>query len=137
MYRIARRLDVPDCAPHPGDHFAQQDRDEEHPLGVGQMGDREDRQPRLALRRVEQPLNVERLAFHPGGEAGRGEQVVELHRQLEALLGRKEALQVDHADLVEAAAIWIARISAAMSRLLPVAPGSGRGCSTAGCARGS
>ena len=30
--------------------------------------------------------DVERLAFHPGGEARRGEQVVELHRQLGARL---------------------------------------------------
>ena len=50
---------------------------------------------------VEQAADVERLALHPGGEPGRGEQVVELHRQGEPVLGGEEGLQVDHADLVE------------------------------------
>ena len=74
---------MPGWRAHPGQHLAEQDRDEEHPLGVGEVGDGEDRQPRLALGRVEQAADVERLAFHPGGEAGRGQQVVQPHRQVE------------------------------------------------------
>ena len=53
---------------------------------------------RLARRRVEQALDVERLAFHPRAEPGRGEQVVERHRELEAILRREERLEVEHAD---------------------------------------
>ena len=42
-----------------------------------EVGDREDREPRLALRRVEQRADVERLALEPGVESGRGQEVVE------------------------------------------------------------
>ena len=52
-------------------------------------------------------------------EAGRGEQVVELHRQLEALLGGIEAFEIHDADFVEAGRSGCARMSAAMSRSLP------------------
>ena len=87
--------------PDPGQHLVQEDRDEEHPLVVREVRDRQDREPRLALARIEQAADVERLALHPAGEPGRGEQVVQLHRQGEPLLGREEGLQVDHADLLE------------------------------------
>ena len=83
--------------PHPSHHLVQQQRDEEHPLGVGQVRDRQDRDARLAVGRVEQALHVERLAGGPGLEAGRGEQVVHRHGQLEAILRRVERLEVEHA----------------------------------------
>ncbi len=38
----------PRLRPGPGQHLVEEDRDEEHPLGVGEMSDRDDRQPRLA-----------------------------------------------------------------------------------------
>ena len=65
------------------------------------MGDRENRQPRAAVARVEQGADVERLALHPGGEAGRRQQVVEQHRQREALAGGVEGVQVHHPDAFE------------------------------------
>ncbi len=59
---------------HPRQHLLEQQRDEEHPLGVAQVGDRHDRDARLAGRRVEHACDVERLALEPGGEPGRGQQ---------------------------------------------------------------
>ena len=49
--------------PHPAQHLVQQQRHEEHALRVVQMGDREDRDARLALRREQQAADVERLAL--------------------------------------------------------------------------
>ena len=87
--------------PHPRNHLVQQDRHEEHPLGVRQMRQRQNRQPGFALFRMQQPANIERLALHPGRKARRGEQVVEAHRQREPLLRREEAFEVHHADFLE------------------------------------
>ena len=50
---------------------------------------------------VEQRLRIERIPLEPDFEAGRREHAIELHRQREALLGRKERLEIDDADLVE------------------------------------
>ena len=88
-------------AAHPRDDLVEQQRHEEHPLGVAEVRDREDRDPRLPLRRVEQAGGVERLAFEPLGEARGGQQPVEPHGQVEALLRREERLEVDDADLGE------------------------------------
>ena len=55
--------------PHPRNHLVQQDRHEEHPLGVRQMRQRQNRQARLPLFRMQQPANIERLALHPRGKA--------------------------------------------------------------------
>ena len=91
---------------------------------------------RLALRREQQALRVQRLASHPGGEAGRGEQVVDRHRQRQALLGRKESLEVERAEFVERRLLHGVdqrrHVEAACPRARPY-----RGCSRAGCARGS
>ena len=48
---------------HPTDHFVEQDRDEKHPLGFAQVGDRKNRQLRPAFLGVQQFLDVERFAF--------------------------------------------------------------------------
>ena len=45
--------------------------------------------------------DVERVALQPELEAGRGEQVVERQRELEAVLLREEGVEVEHADLGE------------------------------------
>ena len=91
----------PRLGPDPGQNLVQQDRDEEHPLAVREVGDRQDRHARLPFAGVQEAADIERLALHPGGEAGRGDEVVQLECQGEPLLGREEGLQVDHADLVE------------------------------------
>ena len=62
------------------------------------MGNVDDRQPRLFIGRVEQLLHVERIAFHPGREAGGRQQIVQLHRQRRAIFDRKERFEIDEAD---------------------------------------
>ena len=75
-------------AAHPGDQLVGDQRHDEHALRVGEVRDRDDGDARLALGREQQSLDVERLALEPHAEAGRGEQVVHRHRELEAVLGR-------------------------------------------------
>ncbi len=55
----------------------------------------------LALGGEQQALCVERLALHPRGETGRGDEVVDLHRELEALFRGEERLEVESTQLVE------------------------------------
>ena len=106
---------------HPRDHFVEQDRDEEHPLGVGEVGDRDDREPRLVLRRVQQPLHVERFAVEPTGERRRREQVVQPHAELEAILRGEEAVEIDDADAFERRLLDLVN-QPARSRIAPFAP---------------
>ena len=121
--------------PHPGQHLVQQDRDEEHPLVVREVRDRDDREPRLALAGVEQAADVERLALHPGGEPGRGEQVVQLHRQGEPLLGRDRTSPGRSRRPCRTAAT-APRGSSPPGRGRGPPARRGRGRSRAGCARG-
>ncbi len=88
-------------AAHPGQHGVQQQRHEEHALGVREVRDREDRDAGLAGVAAQQLAHVERHALHPELEARRGEQVVERQRQLEAILLRVERVEIEHADLGE------------------------------------
>ena len=62
------------------------------------MGNREDRQARLAFRGVQYLLNIERLSFHPTTESRRGEQIIERHRQLLSILKRIERLDILDSD---------------------------------------
>lgn len=62
--------------PYPAQHLVQEQRHEEHALGVAQMGDGHDRHPRLPFGRMQQTGDVERLAFHPGSKARSRQQVV-------------------------------------------------------------
>ena len=73
----------------------------------------------------------------PGLEAGRGQQVVEPHRQREALLGREERLEVHARRCAATGGLWICWISAGEVEVLALLPGRARGWSRAGCARGS
>ena len=91
----------PALAAHPSNHLVHQQRHEEHALGVAEMGNREHRHARPACGVVEQRLRIERIPLEPDFEAGRREHAIELHGQREALLGRKERLEIDDADLVE------------------------------------
>ena len=91
----------PGLPAHPRDQLVGDQRDDEHALGIVEMRNGNDGDPRLAFRREEEPLDVERLALEPDAESRRGEQVVDRHRELEAVLGRVEGLDVEHADLFE------------------------------------
>ena len=83
----------------PVQHFVEQDRDKEHPLGVVQMSDRQDRQPGPLLGSIKQRLDVERFALQPICKRGRRQQIIDLHPQLQAILGRQKAFQVDNSHL--------------------------------------
>ena len=85
-------------APHPADDGLQEQRDDEHPLRVAEVRDGDDRDARPPALAVQQRLHVDRVAAQPEVEARRGEQVVDGHRQAEAVLGREERLQVEDAD---------------------------------------
>ena len=47
------------------DHVVQHQRHDEHALGIGEVPDRQHRDPRLALGREQQPLRIQRLAEPP------------------------------------------------------------------------
>src|SRR5690606_13641401 len=67
----------------------------------GKMGDRQNRQPRLACRRAEQLLDLQRIAFGPYREAGRRHQIVDRRRKFKAFLRGEETVDVEKPDLVE------------------------------------
>ena len=73
-------------------------RDEEHALLVTQMRDGEYGHPRFAVVGIAKLLCRERLALHPGREAGRRQQVVQTHGEREAVLRRVERVEIHHAD---------------------------------------
>ena len=85
------------CA-HPRENVGEQQRHEEHALGIAEVRDRYDRALRFSVCIVQQRRGVERLTLHPGLEAWRGKQVVELHRKLGALFGREDRVERHHAD---------------------------------------
>ncbi len=84
---------------NPGEDFVEQNRDEKHPLGVVEMGDRDDGQARFLFRRIKDALDIERLTFEPAGKRRRGEQIVQVHRQLGSVFRRVERFQIDRADV--------------------------------------
>src|SRR4029077_9124172 len=88
-------------ATHPGQDRVEQERHEEHALGVREVRDREDRDARLAALAAQQLSHVERRALHPELEARRGEQVVERQSELEAILLWIERVELEDADLRE------------------------------------
>jgi len=63
--------------------------------------DGDDGDARLAGVGVEEFLDVERLAVQPRVEARRGQQSVDAQREFHAILRGVEALDVEHAHLVE------------------------------------
>ena len=65
------------------------------------MRDTEDGETRFSRGCVEEPCNVERFSLAPGGETGRGEQVVQRDDQTVALAGGKKLPDREHADFVE------------------------------------
>ena len=65
------------------------------------MRDTENGETRFSRGCVEEPCNVERFSLAPGGETGRGEQVVQRDDQTVALAGGKKLPDREHADFVE------------------------------------
>ncbi|NTV04863.1 RHS repeat protein, partial [bacterium] len=86
-------------AAHPGDDLLQQQRREEHALGVLQVRDREDGVARPPVRRPQQGVDVQGLSLQPGRERRRRDDRVQGHRQGEALLRREEDVHVEDAQL--------------------------------------
>jgi len=85
----------------PGQQRFQNQRHDEHALGVVEVRGIEDGDARLAFRRIEQALDVHRHAFQPGAEGRRGHNVVEGHRQGEAVFLGEVLLHRQHAQLLE------------------------------------
>ena len=65
------------------------------------MGNVEDAVPRAAIGGVEQAGNIQRLAFDPGLEGRRSQDVIEQHRQAETVLLGEEGVDIEHAQLWE------------------------------------
>ena len=114
--RIGRRRQIPEnlvhvehrpqrsrarLRPHPADHLVEQQADKKHPLGITEVRNAENRQTRLALRRVQDLRDVERHPAQPRLKAGRGQQAVHRHRQLGPLLPRIKTFQIHHPHLPE------------------------------------
>ncbi len=78
----------------------EEERDEYHPLGVAQVGDREDRDPRTPVGRAEEEVDVEGIASEPSVKAGARKKVVEGDGKLVALLPRVEAFQIQDPDFL-------------------------------------
>ena len=86
---------------HPAEQLVQQERHEEHAFAIAQMRDVEDGHARLAGLGVIHALYVQRLAFQPRCETGRGDEVVQLHRQRGAFGLGHEAVDIYHAHLAD------------------------------------
>ncbi len=84
---------------HPGDEVVQQHGHKEHAFVVVEVRDRHHGDPRPPFPGIEKIRRAERLALHPGRETGRGQQVVEPHRQGETVLRREEGVEIHDADL--------------------------------------
>lgn len=85
---------------HPRKSLIEQQRHEEHPLGIGQVGDREHRDPGLARGGIENLLQVEGLPLHPPLKARSCQQVVDSHGELETILRGKEGIELHNAHLL-------------------------------------
>ena len=123
-------------APHPSERLVEQQRDEEHALGVAEMRNRADRDARLAVGGVEQPVDVEGFALHPHVEPGRRQQVVERHRQREPILGREERVEIHDADARHRRRLNLLNDVRQASGPAPASTPTAES-SRAGCARGS
>ena len=82
----------------------EEERDENHPLGVAEVGDREDRDPRTPVRRSEEEIDVEGIAGEPSIKPRTREEMVEGDCKLVALLPRVEAFQVQNPDFLN---FWV------------------------------
>ena len=108
--------------PHPRHELPEDERRHEHALVVREV--RECRRSRRAasLRREEERLRVERRALVPRRERGRGDEGVQLQRQLGAVLGREEGVDLEDAELAERRRLHLADQRPEVEAL-PGAPG--------------
>lgn len=86
---------------HPGDQFIEQHGDEEHAFRVGQVSDGDDGQLWFAGGRKQQAVDLQWFSLQPCGEAGRGDEVIELHGQFEAIGLGVAGFEFEEADAVE------------------------------------
>ena len=86
---------------HPGFDRGEEQCDEEHALRVAQVRNVEYAVTRAAILGKQQCGDVEALSLAPDLEAGRGQDVVEQHRQFHAVFGRKEGIKRERAQFVE------------------------------------
>ena len=88
-------------AAHPRDELIEQDRHEEHSLGIVQVGDRDDRYLGRTARRIEQCLDVQGLALHPACKGWRGHQIIQRHGELGSLIDGKKRIDIHHPYLFD------------------------------------
>ena len=86
---------------HPRDRGAGQQRDERHPLGVGEVGDRDDRHAGFPFGRPQKSAQVERFAIDPGVKSGCCGHRVEPAGEGEPVTGREEVFQVEEPDSLD------------------------------------
>jgi len=79
------------------------------------VGDREDRDARPPVGGVEQLPDVERVALEPRREARRGERVVQLRGEREAVLRRKEGFEIQETPVEVSTAL-----ERMINRVLPI-----------------
>ena len=119
------QLGGPRLRAQPAAHALGDQRDDEQPLGVAEVGDGDDRQARPAAGGGRaQSIDVERLALEEAGEGRRGEQVVERLARTGAVARRVGALERQRAEAVEAAASGHRRRASASARSRPGRPGA-------------
>ncbi len=70
----------------------------------------------------QQPLDVERFTFHPAGKPRRRQQVVQPQRQLRAILGRIEGVQVERTDFANRRLLNLAH-QVRQLQIAPLTPG--------------
>ena len=85
-------------AAHPRHELGQDQAQRELALLVGEMSESDDRRAGLAIR-VQDGVDVDGHALCPCRERRRRQQAVELHRQLHAVLGRIERVELEHTEL--------------------------------------
>ena len=86
---------------HPAFYGPVEEGGEEHALRIAKVGNVEDRVTWTAVWHEEQMANVQRFTFDPGLEAGRSQNVVKLHSQIEAIPVREEDRDIKKAEFVE------------------------------------
>ena len=93
---------------HPGDQAREHERDHELPLLIGEMGEVDDRGARPSVLGAEQDGGVERRPTAPGGKRRRGDESVQLDRELVPVGRRHEGVDLEDAELAQR---WLLNLS--------------------------
>ena len=83
---------------HPRFNARIEQRYKKHPLRFRQMGDVEDGVARTAVWHIQQARHIQRFPLNPGLKGRRGQNIVQGHRQVEALFFREEGVDVEDAQ---------------------------------------